>query len=129
PDTASTKYNTLEIADSRHRTAVAGKLRSIFAPRINSVVAGYKLIGINFAVKKAGSDEEFPMHIDDDHCDRTRFVGMNVWIPLVDVHKGNGGLYVVPGSHLLPATINGIGAPFPYEAHRDLLLENAYFVE
>ena len=69
------------------------------------------------------------MHIDDDHCDHQKHIGLNVWVPLIDVNRGNGGLYIVPKSHLLPSTINGIGAPFPFENYRSTFLDNAYFVE
>lgn len=123
------KYNSLEINERGHRRSVSNGLAPILVPRICAELEGYRPVGYNLAVKKAGSQEPFAMHIDDDHCDRTKHVGVNVWIPLVDVDRSNGSLYIVPRSHRLPATINGIGSVFPFPDHEDALMDRAVFME
>ncbi|MEZ5002390.1 MAG: phytanoyl-CoA dioxygenase family protein [Chitinophagales bacterium] len=122
------KYNTLDVDDYQNRLDVFNDLNDIFKDQITSQLNGYRHLGFNFAAKKALSKEKFPMHIDNNHCSREMYRGLNVWIPLVDVNKENGGLYIVPKTHKLPFTLNGIGMPFPYKRYKRLFLHKAKFV-
>lgn len=119
------KYNTLEVDDYKNRKAVADGLDNLIGDKIRSFFRNYKSVGYNFAVKKALSDHAFPAHVDDIHADEDKYISVNVWIPLVDVHDLNGSLYMVKGSHRIQQPIRGIGLPFPFETYRKLIESNA----
>ena len=114
------KYNTLEINSYSHRKQVAQQLNEILEPYVKPYLEDYKFIGFNFAIKE-GFGPAFPPHIDDIHVDESKYTAVNIWVPLVDVTEKNGGLYIVPRSHKLPADIRGIGLPFQYQEHDELI--------
>ncbi|MCP4123956.1 MAG: phytanoyl-CoA dioxygenase family protein [Bacteroidetes bacterium] len=41
----------------------------------------------------------------------------------------NGRLYVIRGSHKMEQPIRGIGLPFPYEEHRELIENNTWSLQ
>ncbi len=123
------KYNTLEVDDYESRLKVHNEIKSVYKDQITKQLNGYRHLGYNFAAKKAYSKEHFPMHVDNNHCSREMYRGLNVWIPLVDVNKNNGGLYIVPKTHNLPYTLNGIGMPFHFKRYKRYFLHKAHFVE
>jgi hypothetical protein len=122
---SSSKYNTLEVEDFSNREFVHNNLNQILKDKINQHLIDYTPFAYNFAVKKANSPLKFDAHIDDIHADETLHVGINIWIPLVDVDDENGGLYMVKASHKLEMPIRGIGLPFPFEEQKNLIEERS----
>lgn len=118
-DVGSDKYNTLEVDNYDNRKSVYEQLNELIGEDIKKPFDNYKFLGYNFAVKKAGSNKEFPAHIDDIHADEALYTSVNVWVPLVDVDDKNGALYMLDKSHLLPQPIRGIGLPFPFQRFLD----------
>ena len=108
------RYNTLEIDDYEHRKEAADRVYAIIQPMIADLLVDYKLVGLNFAAKKPADDNPFPPHFDDVHVDESKFISVNIWIPLVPVSPENGGLYVLPRSYKVSVPVRGIGIPFPY---------------
>jgi len=115
------RYNSLEINDYEHRKFVRDELEKTISEPVLPLFRDYKFLGFNFAVKKAGPETGFPSHIDDVHADESRFLSVNIWIPLVDVSPLNGTLYVIPYSHKLPQPLSGIGLPYPFTEQEHLI--------
>jgi ectoine hydroxylase-related dioxygenase (phytanoyl-CoA dioxygenase family) len=117
----STKYNSLEINSYEYRKLVYDKLSKVVGTKVLDLFHSYRIFGYNFVVKKASTHIKFEAHIDDIHADENKYTAYNVWIPLVDVDDKNGGLYVVSQSHKINLPIRGIGLPFPFEKHKQMI--------
>jgi len=127
-DSADSRYNSMEVDSYEHRKFVKDELEKIIGETVLSFFHDYKFIGFNLAVKKPGENTEFPPHIDDVHADEDLYVSVNVWMPLVDVNKENGALYVVPYSHHIPQPLSGIGLDYPFTEQEHLFEDKKYYL-
>ncbi|MFN8263210.1 MAG: phytanoyl-CoA dioxygenase family protein [Chitinophagales bacterium] len=59
----------------------------------------FDLLGGVFSVKEK-SHPELPFHQDTTIIDTEEDIAYTIWIPLVDVNRENGALFIIPKSHL-----------------------------
>lgn len=64
-----------------------------------------------FIVKSPGADSGMCVHQDMSLVDESRFTGINIWVPLVDLTIENGAIFVLPKSHRLFPTYRGSSIP------------------
>lgn len=101
--------------DPGYRAEVDAEVRRVVARHVEAAFDSMKIAFSGLAVKKPRSASEVPMHQDPTFVDEARFAPIGLWMPLVDTGLENGGLGVVPGSHVLNCCVRGFSHPFPYE--------------
>ena len=74
-----------------------------------------KTICGSFIVKFPGPDSAMCVHQDMTLVDESKFTGINIWVPLIDLTKTNGVLQALPGSHRLYPTYRGSTIPGIYD--------------
>ena len=109
--------------------AIAAEVVPLVAPHLAEVLVDQRPIMATFVTKHPGPLSEMFLHEDRTFVDERRLRAVTVWIPLVDVGEGvpNGGLRVVPRSHLLRLGLSGSSTPDvirPYEAYLRSHLED-----
>ncbi len=67
-------------------------LRELFVP-------GAELLGSALQIKPPSASSELNPHQDSSLVDERRWPSVYAWVPATDTHEGNGGLFVLPGSH------------------------------
>lgn len=102
---------------ARVHAAVAPVMRRYILPALHD----YRVVLGNFAVKRAAAPMgAMPLHQDCTFVDETRFTGITIWSPLVDVGPENGMLGLVPGSHRLENTYRD-PCPLPHGDAHDII--------
>jgi hypothetical protein len=108
--------------DDRTRMhALRAAIGPLLEERLAELFTDHRLVLASFIAKYPGGDSAMVMHEDRTHVDERRFRAGNLWIPLdaVGADRGNGGIQVVPRSHLLTDGLVGTRTPDlwrPYEA-------------
>lgn len=64
-----------------------------------------------FIVKSPDPNSGMCVHQDMSLVDESRFTGINIWVPLVDLTIENGAIFVLPQSHRLFPTYRGSSIP------------------
>jgi hypothetical protein len=94
-------HATSNVMDAAYRRRVFDGIRAAFQPAIDAFLDGYAMQLGSFMTKGPRSRHgEIPLHQDWSLVDPAADVEVNLWVPLVDTGPDNGGLAVVPGSHL-----------------------------
>lgn len=91
-------------------------IKKFLLEKLNSVLLDYEPIWGDILVKKPHLTKSFGVHQDWTFVDEDQFTSVNVWCPLQDVNYWNGGLQVVPGSHIILDKIRGLNITPSYSA-------------
>ncbi len=94
-------HSSLECDDYTYREALHQELLATFGARVDELVVDHTVSMSGATVKWPEGDSTVNMHQDWTLVDETRFRSFNFWIPLVDTCHENGGMYVLPGSHMV----------------------------
>lgn len=108
-------YTTTFINNVKHRELVNQSIRKICTQRINELFHDYKLLFSSFIVKAPGEKSELIVHQDMTLLDESKYFGMNIWCPLVDLNDTNGAIRVLPKSHRFFKTYRGSSIPDIYD--------------
>lgn len=76
--------------------------------KLNLLLNDYEAIWGDIIIKQPHIFKTFELHQDWTFVDEEQFMSVNVWCPLQDVNYWNGGLQVVPKSHLILDKIRGL---------------------
>jgi ectoine hydroxylase-related dioxygenase (phytanoyl-CoA dioxygenase family) len=79
--------------------AISHGIEAIVASRMAEVLADYNFFLGHYVVKGANEQKTFALHQDWNIVDESADKSYQVWIPLQLTYPGNGGIFVVPGSH------------------------------
>ena len=108
-----------------YRWRVDRAVRAVIKERLSNVLVGYRVLVGLFVNKAAGVRRHvMDLHQDWTFVEEPRYQSIGLWCPLVDVHKRNGCLEVVPGSHRLsdnPRVVHGTRRLFSYARFMPLL--------
>lgn len=96
------------IGDPDLRRRICGEVQRIVAPRLETVLDGYRFVGAGFRVKLVGPDSRLPQHQDPTMVDEDRFWSINIIAPIIDTTAENGALQVVPGSHRIMPKVRSL---------------------
>lgn len=122
--------STVFSPDLDYRREIFQKVAAVFTPAATSLLKNYRICTCGFVTKKPRNESGVvELHQDPAVVDESRFIGVAIWCPLVDVYAHNGCLRVVPGSHRFnrgPREAMNIDFPYP-----ELLkcLEENYMIE
>ena len=98
--------------DFDYKMNVANRLSEIYKKPSEAVFEDYRTLNNVFIVKDSG-ETPFKVHQDWNVVDEKENFAINVWIPLYDITKTEGGLWVVEGSHKIDRHVRGSAYLFP----------------
>ena len=123
-DGHSSTLTTATDRDTRFRQIVNGALMPDVASATSRVTDGYRVIGVGFIDKEPGY-ALLPMHQDTSIVqDETKIQCVTIWVALIDVDETNGGLSVIPCSHLKHRSPRALMSAFPGAADEEELRKN-----
>lgn len=97
--------------DKSYRQTADEEVRRIGQKHIDYYCENIRVICGSFIVKNPGPESGMCVHQDMSLVDESRFTGINIWVPLVDLTIENGALFVLPGSHRLFPTYRSSSIP------------------
>lgn len=107
--------------DFEYKMKVANRLSEIYRKPCEAIFENYRTLNNVFIVKDAG-ETPFKVHQDWNVVDEKENFAINVWIPLYDITKNEGGLWVIEGSHKIDRHVRGSAYLFPdYSTFNDEL--------
>lgn len=119
-----TTLTTATDKDVVFRKIVNGALLPDVTNAVERVTDGYRVIGAGFIDKEPGY-ALLPMHQDTSIVqDEGKIQCVTIWVALVDVDETNGGLSMIPCSHLHHRSPRALFSPFPGAAVEDELRKN-----
>lgn len=117
-------HMTTWVKDFDYKLRISEALKSIFKGPVQKSFNEVRCLNQVFIVKQPGAHTSFKVHQDWSIVDESKFLSVNVWIPLHDVDKTTGALWVIPGSHKTKRKIRGAGYLFPNYSDHFKALEN-----
>lgn len=93
--------------DKKFREEMDKGLKEIGKRSIEYYLTDVKVVCSSYIVKTPGPESGMSIHQDMTLIDESRFTGINIWIPLVDLTVENGTLFLLPGSHRIFPTYRG----------------------
>ncbi len=109
--------------DKNYRKKADEEIRRIGNRWISSNLVDYKVMCGSFIVKYPGLDSVMSVHQDMTLVDETKYTGINIWCPLVDLNDSNGVLKVIPRSHRITPTYRGSTIPGLYDDVQQEILD------
>ena len=106
-----------------HKREVLKVIDSVFRPHYEKILDNYKPIIANY-IRKESETGEVPMHQNWAFADERKCNTVSIWVPLVDSHRGNGALEVVPRSHKRFGELRGPMIPWELENIKDEIIKN-----
>ena len=107
--------NTFFINDEIIRRKTSEEITNFLWPKLYSFFNDYVPVNSLLMIKNGNVQEEMPIHQDWSYVDESKFVSVNCWTPLVNTNSFNGGLGVIPKSHLFfLSNIRGPGIKHPF---------------
>lgn len=97
--------------DKNYRYEADTEIRRIGHRSIENYCTDIKVVCGSFIVKSPGPESGMCVHQDMSLVDESRFTGINIWVPLVDLTVQNGALFILPGSHRIFPTYRGSSIP------------------
>jgi ectoine hydroxylase-related dioxygenase (phytanoyl-CoA dioxygenase family) len=105
-------HSSVESTDLAYRRRVHERVIAALGEVIERDFADHQVINTALVVKWPGEDGVVPIHQDWTFVDETRFRSVNLYCALTPSDSSNGGLRVLPGSHLVAARVRcGRGWP------------------
>lgn len=115
PDGVNGFFTTTFENNPEHRLEVNRSIQSICSKRIEELFENYKILFSSYIVKAPGADSELILHQDMTLVDESKYTGINIWCPLVDLTRENGAIEVLPKSNRLHDTYRGSSIPDIYD--------------
>lgn len=95
----------------------------VFKPHYDRILNSFSPIIANY-IRKTPHAGEVPMHQNWAFIDEMKASSVSIWVPLVDSHRGNGALEVVPGSHKRYGQNRGPLIPWELEGIKSEIIKN-----
>jgi hypothetical protein len=93
--------------DKKFRDEMDKGLKKVGSRSINDYLADIKVVCASYIVKTPGPDSGMSIHQDMSLVDESKYTGINIWVPLIDLTVKNGTLFILPGSHRIFPTYRG----------------------
>jgi len=118
-------FATILSRDQEHRKLIHENIKEQLARFVNRHFINYRQVICGYAVKQANQESSaMPIHQDISMLEKEQRPGLSLWIPMVDTHKENGYLQILPGSHMLYREYRAPGTPFPARQQEAYIREN-----
>jgi hypothetical protein len=109
--------------DKNYRSIADAQIREIGQRSIEHYCRDVKVVCGAFIVKNIGEDSGMCVHQDMSLVDESKYTGINIWVPLVDLTIKNGALFVLRGSHRMVPTYRGSSIPECFSLVMDEILD------
>ena len=96
---------TMQASDLSKKALINQSLCDKVNEVLPNIIDGYRPLFANYLVKKPNSTYKVGIHQDWTYVDETQYRSFNIWVALCHTGAKNGGLKVLPKSHLLPLPI------------------------
>lgn len=110
-------------SDKNYRAVADEEIRRIGSRSINHYCQNIKVVCGAFIVKNIGVDSGMCVHQDMSLVDESKYTGINIWVPLVDLTIENGALFVLRGSHRMTPTYRGSSIPECFSLVMDEIID------
>jgi hypothetical protein len=101
--------------DKNYRATADAEIKRIGKRAMDSYLEDVKVICGSFIVKSPGPESAMCVHQDMTLVDESKFTGINIWVPLIELTDKNGAIEVLPGSHRIYPTYRGSTVPGIYD--------------
>ena len=101
--------------DKNYRATADAEIRRVCTRPMEHYLQDIKVICGSFIVKSPGPESAMCVHQDMTLVDESKYTGINIWVPLIDLTPQNGALQILRGSHRLYPTYRGSTIPGIYE--------------
>jgi hypothetical protein len=122
-------YASAHSKDLNYRMKMSDSISSIVVPHLTYHLQNIDVLGGSFIIKGPSPKATLPPHQDWNIVDESRFRSFNLWLPLVNTTAENGGLKVIPGSHLWFSLYRGPNISSAFELIIDKLMPQLISLE
>lgn len=112
-----TFYSSHWNKDKEYRKHIDNFIRPILFNKTQDLFFDYRPVYGYFLVKMPGEKGTVTVHQDWMLVDESKFVGITIWIPLIDTNLSNGSFQVMENSHKFLSQIRGSNTHFPYRSN------------
>lgn len=122
-------YATMYHPDNHTKKKISKEIGEILEDKFRQVIPDYHYLFANFLVKAANSEGTVGIHQDWTYVDELNYTSYNIWGALTDTTPENGGLHILPKSHMFPNAFRG--TPFQdglYNENSDKIFDKSIFV-
>jgi hypothetical protein len=98
-------------SDKNYRKEADKEIRRLCERSIDNYFQDIKVMCGSFIVKSPVPESAMCVHQDMTLVDESKFTGINIWVPLIDLNDENGTLEVLPGSHRIFPTYRSSTIP------------------
>jgi hypothetical protein len=109
--------------DKAYRNTADSEIRRIGQRSLEQYCQNFKVVCGSYIVKSPDPGSGMCVHQDMSLVDESKFTGVNIWAPLVDLTIENGALFVLPGSHRLFPTYRGSSIPEFFSPVMDKMID------
>ena len=109
--------------DKEYRKVADREIRRLCERSMSLYLQDYKTVLGAFIAKNPGPESGMCVHQDMSLVDESRFSGINIWVPLIDLTIQNGALFVLPGSHRIFPTYRGSTIPEYFQAVNEQVID------
>ena len=113
-------YISIFDQDTAHKKRVDAFILSYLSGAVEKLMFEYEVFYSNLMIKFP-KDGEIEAHQDFNFVDESQHTAFNLWCPLVDTERQNGGLFVIPGSHNVFRTQRGPNIPKALTQYNEML--------
>lgn len=111
--------------DFKVRKSVHNSILEICRPSLEELFHGFKPLIALFFAKNGKVEEKLHLHQDPSFVDQSRHLQLGLWVPFQKAVEENGGMFVIPGSHLFFNPHQSRTIPQPWNnVTEDLLYKN-----
>lgn len=108
-------FTTTFNQDPAFRTSVHRDIHDSIRHRVDTFFENHKVYFCSFISKAPGPKSELILHQDMSLVDESKYNGINIWCPLVDLTPENGAIQILKGSHRIFPTYRGASLPDIYD--------------
>lgn len=105
------------------RKKISKEIIEILDPFLQKNLKDFKIFAGSFITKYPDKNSELGIHQDMTLVDESKFIGVNIWIPLCEINERNGAVHILPKSNRLIPTYRNASIPNIYDQYSDLIKE------
>lgn len=85
--------------DYEYNSVLNNTLSKLIFSKIKYYIENFRTLNFSFIRKKAKSQNELLLHQDWSYTEENKFFSANIWCPIIETSKTNGGLFLLNKSH------------------------------